>query len=229
MKRNSIATAGLLLAFAPALAHGGSLVLDAPPFDGIDASSGVKVVASVGVKQSVTAESALPADLSELRWEVRENILHLRYDGNTDPASRQIVVTIAVPRLVELEASSGARIEASGIDGDIDIEASSGASISATTIKAGRYGVEAASGARIELSGPCDTLEAEISSGASVVAPTLYCGRAEIEASSSGSIEIAVSTSISAEISSGASLLVHGQPGIESLDTSSGGSVRFVN
>lgn len=232
MQRQLIATFAASLILLPGLAFADSKTLDVGQFHGIDAASGIRVVVGGGKPYSAVAEAADPKDLSDLRHEVRDGVLRLWYDWTVgdifDWSRRDVTVTVGAELLDRLEASSGASIEASGMMGeDITLEASSGASIRANAVEGMFYDIDASSGARIETSGLCNSADIEVSSGASVAAAALDCAKASLEASSGASLEVAVRETISADVSSGAHITVHGRPTVERLETSSGGNVAF--
>ena len=233
MKRHLIAAlAATALAPLPALAFAETRTLDVATFHGVDAASGIRAVVSGGQPLSVVADAAKTQDLDDLRYEVRDGILHLWYQWTIgdifDWSGRDITITIGTEVLDALEASSGASVEAVALMGEeVSLEASSGGSIKTNAIEGMVYAIEASSGARIETSGLCTSANVEVSSGASIGAKELDCARVSLEASSGASVEITARESIAAEVSSGGHATVFGKPGIDSLETSVGGSVDF--
>jgi hypothetical protein len=232
MKRPITAALAAALALTPSLALAESKTLDVGSFHGVDVSSGIRAVVSGGQPQSVVAEAADAKDIADLRYEVRDGILHLWYDfklaGIFDWSGRDITVTIGTELLDALEASAGASVEATGLMGEeISLEASSGASLKTGPIEGMAYSLEASSGARIETSGLCTSAQIESSSGASIAAKDLACATVSVEISSGASVEVAAKDSISADISSGGHATIFGKPSVESLETSSGGSIDF--
>ena len=231
MQRHLLAALAASSLLVPSLAFAETKTLDVGAFHGVDVSTGIRAIVSGGQPQSVVADADREA-LTDLRYEVRDGILHLWYDWNildllTRP-ERDITVTIGAEVLDALESSAGASIEATGLVGeDIALEASSGSSLKTDAIEGMFYSIEASSGAHIETSGFCTTAEAEVSSGASISAKGLDCAKVSLEASSGASIEITANETISAEVSSGGHATVHGKPSVDHLETSSGGSVDF--
>lgn len=231
MQRHLIAALAATTLLVPSLAFAETKTLDVGAFHGVDVSTGIRAIVSGGKPQSVVADADQEA-LTDLRYEVRDGILHLWYDWNildllTRP-ERDTTVTIATEVLDALESSAGASIEATGLMGeDISLEASSGSSLKTDAIEGMFYSLEASSGAHIETAGFCTTAEAEVSSGASISAKGLDCAKVALEASSGASIEITANETISAEVSSGGHAKVHGKPTVDHLETSSGGSVDF--
>lgn len=232
MQRRILAALAASAVLVPSLAFAETKTLDVGTFHGVDVSSGIQATISGGKPLSVVVDAKKAEDITELKYEVRDGILHLWYEwgiGNIfDWSGRDVSVTIGVQQLDALEASAGASIDADVLMGeDIDLEASSGASIKTTAIEGMFYTIESSSGARIETSGFCETADIEVSSGASVAAKDLDCKKVELEASSGASIEISAKETISAEVSSGGHAVVFGKPSVDHLETSTGGSVDF--
>lgn len=233
MKRHLFAAVGVAaLTVVPALAFAETKTLDVTGFHGVDVSSGIKATISGGQPYSVVVESGNAQDLADLRYEVRDGMLHLWYEWNLgnllDWSGRDLRVTIGTEVLDTLEASAGALVEASALTGEtIDLEVSSGAILKTTPIEGMFYSIEASSGGRIETSGLCETAEIEVSSGASIAAKDLDCTKVDLEASSGGALEVSATGTISAEVSTGGHVVVFGKPKVDKLETSTGGSIDF--
>lgn len=232
MQRQTIAALAASVCLLPTFAFAETRTLDVEQFHGVDASSGIHAIVSGGKPLSVVADAKDAEDLTDLRYEVRDGVLHLWYDWTIgdifDFSDRDITITIGTQQLDSLEASAGASVEGSVLMGeDISLEASSGASVSTDAIEGMVYSIEASSGAHIETSGFCTSATVEVSSGASVAAKALDCAKVELEVSSGASLEVTAKETISAEVSSGGHAIVHGKPSVDHLETSSGGSVDF--
>ncbi len=232
MQRHLIAALVASAFLLPSLAFAESKALDVASFHGVDASSGIRAIVSGGKPLSVVAEAKDARDLTDLRYQVRDGVLHLWYDWTIGDIfgspGREVTVTIGTEQLDALEASAGASVEASVLMGeDIALEASSGASIVTDAIQGMSYSIESSSGASIQTSGACTDAAIEVSSGASVAAKALDCAKVSFEISSGASLEVTASESISAEVSSGGHANVYGKPSVDDLETSSGGSVDF--
>ena len=232
MQRQVFAALAASVVLLPSIAFAETKTLDVSQFHAVDVSSGIHAIVTGGKPQSVVVEANKPEDITDLKYEVRDGVLHFWYQWTLGDifnwSSRDVTVTIGLEQLDNLEASAGASIEADVQMGEnIDLEASSGASIKTTAIEGMFYTIEASSGARIETSGFCETADVEVSSGASVSAKALDCKKVELEVSSGASLEITAKDSISAEVSSGGHATVFGKPTVDHLETSSGGSVDF--
>lgn len=230
MQRHLIAAIAAGMCLLPTLAAAESRTLEAGTFHGIDVSSGIRAVISGGQPLSVVADSPNAADLTDLRHEVRDGILHLWYPWSINEiwSTRDITVTIGTEVLDALTASSGAAIDAKALIGEeIVLNASSGANIRTNAIEGMSYDIQSNSGARIETSGLCTSAVIKVWAGASVAARELDCANLTLESSSGASLEATARETVNAAVSSGASATVYGQPKVERLETSSGGSVAF--
>jgi hypothetical protein len=232
MKRHLIAALAASLIVVPSIALAETKTLDVADFHGVDVSSGIRAIVSGGKPHSVVVDAKAAEDITDLKYEVRDGILHFWYDWNIgnifDWSGREVTITIGTQQLDALEASAGASVQGSVLMGeDISLEASSGASLTTDAIEGMSYSIEASSGARIDTSGLCTSANIEASSGASISAKALDCVKVELEASSGASIEVTAKESISAEVSSGGHATIHGKPSVDHLETSSGGSVDF--
>jgi hypothetical protein len=232
MQRQSLAAMAAGVCLLPSLAFAETKTLDVANFHGVDVSSGIRATVSGGKPHSVIAESENAADISDLRYEVRDGVLHVWYQWAIGDLftfkDRHMTLTIGTEQLDALEASAGASVDASVLIGeDINLEVSSGANIKTTAIEGMFYSIEASSGGHIQTSGLCETATIEVSSGASIAAKDLACKKVELEASSAGSLEVTATESIKAEVSSAGHATVFGKPSIEHLETSSAGSVDF--
>lgn len=185
---------------------------DVDDFDRIDVSAGVKLVAEVGERQSITVYTD-KGDFSDFEISVRNGALRLSRDHNrlrwhTKKSSYRVVLT--TPALRSLEASSGSRAKVSNINAE-------------------RFNIDLSSGARASLAGTCEDCSVDLSSGANLDAKELACGSANIDVSSGGHGEITASTAIVADASSGGRMTVYGNPERVSIDKSSGGRIYVAS
>jgi len=156
-------------------------------FDEVDASAGVEVIVAQG-KFDVSAMSPNNSDMKNLIVEVRDHTLHIsrkqtmgwggnqRYRVNVSApaytgfeASSGSSITGSNLQLadVEIDVSSGARIELSGACKSVRGDASSGASFSGQDLKCETASFEASSGASARAFATADA-RGDASSGASV-------------------------------------------------------------
>jgi hypothetical protein len=234
MKRHVIAALAATTLFVfPTLALAETKPLEVEQFHGVAASSGIRAIVSGGQPHSVVVDASAE-DIADLRYEVRDGILHLWYDWNIgnlfDWSRGEVKVTIGTEVLDDLEATAGASIEASTVVGEeISLEATSGGFLRAEAIEGMAYEIEATSGARIETSGLCTSAEIEVTTGASVAAKALDCAKVKLEVTTGASLEITAKDSVDAEVTTGGHATVFGEPTVDHLEASTGGSVNFAN
>ncbi|HBK91795.1 MAG TPA: hypothetical protein DDZ68_09000 [Parvularcula sp.] len=177
-------------------------------FTRVSASAGVSVDIAVGGDYAVSATSSAEG-LERLDIKVEGGELRIgrkRATGWRWRRGDEVNVTVAMPALEALDVSSGASVDAGGVD-------------------AGAFAIDASSGASADVAGRCDALTVDVSSGASIDADALLCRTANASASSGGSADIYASESVNGDASSGGSIDVSGSPKSVNKDTSSGGSV----
>ncbi len=185
---------------------------DLDGFTKVETSAGVKIELTQADAFSIEAEGSERA-IERLAVSVRGDTLELgrvtnnRWNrGNYD----EVTVTVTMPEVEGLGASSAGEIDADGLSAD-DLKLS------------------ASSGGRVVARGACESLDADASSGGSVDADSLPCDDVEADASSGGSITVYARESVDASASSGGSIVVDGQPTDVESSKSSGGSVRIRN
>jgi len=182
---------------------------DLAGFTRVSASAGTTVNVKVGGDYSVVAESSSDG-LEKLRVEVRDDELRIGRQHRTMSWGRgnRVVVNVTLPALSGLEVSSGASLDATGVD-------------------ASSFDLDASSGGSLEVTGRCDALNVDVSSGGDIEARGLECRTANADASSGGSADIFASESIVGDASSGGDIDVYGKPTNVNKDTSSGGSISI--
>lgn len=205
MKKLILATSLAAAIATPAFAE--TKTFDLAGFTSVSASAGVDVTISVGGDYSVVAEST-PKGLEKLKVELVGDELRIGRQSRTMSWGRsdRVSVTVVAPALSGVDVSSGASVEATGVD-------------------AGAFSIDVSSGGDLDIAGRCDALEADVSSGGSIDAAGLLCRTASASASSGGSADIYASESANGDASSGGSVDIHGKPATVNKDTSSGGSV----
>jgi len=108
---------------------------DLPAFDEIHVSTGIKAEIVVGGDQSVVVEAEDDDDLDELEISVINGKLRIKLERSFFESLRnwfsegpRLTARVSVPALTELEASSGADVDTSGMSGQyLVVSASSGA------------------------------------------------------------------------------------------------------
>ncbi len=205
MKRILLASTAAALLATPAFAE--TQTFNLAGFTRVSAAAGTTVNVTVGGDYSVVAEST-GKGLEKLRVEVVGDELQIGRKHKTISwgRSENVVVTVTMPALSGLDVSSGASLDATGVD-------------------AGAFALDASSGGSLEVTGRCDALTVDVSSGGDIDAEGLLCRTAIADASSGGNADIYASESITGDASSGGNIDVYGKPKNVSKDTSSGGSV----
>ena len=194
-----------------AIAHAETRNFDYSGFTEIDASAGVDVDVSVGGDYSIRAEGDADA-LDKLHIEQKNGTLKIGRENSANFFSFgnkwRVLVTVTMPSLTAVEVSSGADVNASGID-------------------ANEFSAAVSSGADATLSGTCGKLRAKGSSGADLKAADLKCASADADVSSGADLDIYASDSVVADASSGGDITVYGGPKNTDIDKSSGGGVSI--
>lgn len=106
------------------------------------------------------------------------------------------------------------------------LDASSGADIDARGVNATAFSLDASSGAEIDVAGSCQTLSADASSGADINAHQLHCASGTVDVSSGADISVFVEGTLNVDASSGGGVTASGDPSIGDISLSSGGSLR---
>lgn len=204
MKKFLLASAAALLA-TPAFAE--TETFNLAGFTRVSAAAGTSVTVKVGGDYSVIAESTAKG-LEKLRVELVGEELQIGRKHRTMSWGRsdRVTVKVTMPALSGLDVSSGASLDASGVD-------------------AGAFVIDASSGGSLDVVGRCDALTVDVSSGGNIDAKGLECRTAVADASSGGNADIFASESVTGDASSGGNVDVYGKPKNVSKDTSSGGSV----
>lgn len=174
-------------------------------FTKVDASAGTDVIVTVG--QAFRVEVTGPG-ADRIQTAVEGNTLHVRptpgFHWGPRPRSE---IRVTMPRVTGLSASSGADIEASGLNGaDVTLESSSGADLDA--------------------SGTCGAVNASASSGSDIDARRLVCASGSADVSSGADITLHVTGTLNVDASSGGGVTVYGDASIGDVSLSSGGSLN---
>lgn len=233
----SMTAAAVLITLAvPGVALAASKTYEPGTFTELRISSGVDAKVTVGgTIQSVVAESPRQEELDELIVEVTDGKLHVHRDWdffdlfNFGPGDNlQTVVTISVPALVNVESSSGADVQVTGLTGDrLELQSSSGADLRVTGAAGREFELDSSSGSDLEVDGTCERASANSSSGSDLRADKLLCAEIDVDASSGSSAQVYASATLRAEASSGANVDVYGKPKTVDQETSSGGDVEL--
>ncbi|MCR4031053.1 MULTISPECIES: head GIN domain-containing protein [Flavobacterium] len=195
-------------------------------FKNIKVSNAIDVV----IEQSDSVEITVEADdnlQKEIVTKVENGtlIIECKYSSFRNITSK--TVTVKMPALHKIEASSASSVETNGLvlSEDVILEASSAASMD-LKIESDRISIDAGSGSSIDIEGKALSLTTSVSSGGSIDAEKLMANDVHADASSGGTVSVRPIVSLKADASSGANIEYSGNPKTVEKSASSGGSVN---
>ncbi|MFV5703713.1 head GIN domain-containing protein [Flavobacterium sp. XS2P12] len=196
-------------------------------FKSVEVSNAIDLV----IEQSNKIEIIVEADdnlQKAITTKVENGVLVIACDYNSFNNIKSKKVTVKMPAINRLEASSAATIKSSNtLKGEnIKLESSSAASID-VNIESDTIFCEASSGSTIDINGKALKLETEASSGSTIDAKDLLANEIKAEASSGASINVHPIVSLEAEASSGGSVSYNTVPKSIRKEANSGGSVHL--
>ena len=190
----------------------------------IEVDRGIEVMIITGVPAGIKVEA--DENLHDvITTEVHGNTLVVSARGNIYRATAKRVY-VSLPKVERLEASSGGQIRSKDVveAEKLQIKAASGGGIKLSAdVK--YIDIQASSGAVIRLKGRALTSRINSSSGSTVQAKDFSADRVEAAASSGSNIRIRVVKALTAHVSSGGSVKYFGNPEVQDISKSSGGSV----
>jgi hypothetical protein len=195
-------------------------------FKSVKVSNAIELV----IEQSDKTEIIVEADdnlQKEITTKVENGKLIIACDCNSFGNVKSKKVTVKMPVIDQLEASSAASITSNNtIKGEnIRVEASSAASIT-VTIESDAIFCESSSGSTIAIKGKALQLETKASSGSTIDANELLANDIKAHGSSGASVNIHPIVSLDATASSGASVNYNTVPKSIRKESNSGGSVH---
>lgn len=151
-------------------------------------------------------------------------IIECKYSSFRNITSKK--VTVKLPAIHKIEASSASTVETNGLvqGEDITLEASSAASMD-VNIESDRISIDAASGSSVDITGKALSLTTSVSSGGSIDAEKLMANEVHADASSGGTVTVRPIVSLKADASSGGNINYSGNPKTIEKSAASGGSV----
>lgn len=173
-------------------------------FTGINASTGIEVIATVSDDTSVQVEAddnLIPL----ITTEVIDDVLHVKVVGSLS-TKNPIKVILKTRELTRVVATSGARIEASKLNGET-------------------WKVTVNSGASVIARGSVASQTVDASSGASYQAKELETDTTTVDASSGASVTVSVLNRFVGSVASGARVKYSGKPEHVTTSSSSGGLI----
>ncbi|MEP5433606.1 MAG: head GIN domain-containing protein, partial [Flavobacteriaceae bacterium] len=158
--------------------------------------------------------------------DIKNGKLKIHCVENIGRATKKIFVTM--PNVTGLYASSGAHLTTENkIKSDkLEIDASSGAILNAM-VQANNMDIDASSGANISLEGNANEVYVDASSGSNVRANDLATSNANADASSGANISIDVKDNLTAEASSGGNISYKGDPTVQKNKSVSGSVHKY--
>lgn len=135
-------------------------------------------------------------------------------------------VTVKMPVIDKLEASSAASVQSKNViqATDIDLETSSAATMN-VNVESDNISVDSGSGSSVSVEGKALKIRTSASSGSSINAEKLLANEVHAEASSGASINVHPIVRLKAEASSGGSINFDTDPKIYEKSENSGGTV----
>ncbi|HUH46746.1 MAG TPA: head GIN domain-containing protein [Arenibacter sp.] len=190
-------------------------------FNAVSASEGLNVYVTQGEAFKILVEADENV-IDLIATDLKDGVLRVHTNENIGRATKNIYV--ALPKIIALEASSGAdMITENAIKAEsIDLNASSGADIKITDLRAEKVNADSSSGADIEIGGEVITFSSNASSGSSIKANNMVSNTCRARASSGANITVNVTESLIAEASSGGDIKYTGMAKVEEKKSSSG-------
>jgi hypothetical protein len=193
-------------------------------FKKIKVSNGIKVE----VEQTSNTSIAIEADdniIKHIITKVENNVLMI-YSDESYNSSKSPKVTVKMPFINGLSASSGSQIRSSNvlITEKIDVKSSSGSQVD-IEVEADAISIESSSGSSVESKGKALILETSASSGSEIIAKELMANEVISQASSGSSTFVYPILKLDGKASSGSSINYHKVPKTLTKDESSGGTV----
>jgi len=194
-------------------------------FKNIQVSNAIDLV----IVQSDSTEIIVEADdnlQKEIETKVENGTLVIRCKFNSFHNISQKKVTVKMPVINKIEASSAASVMSKNIiqGQDVELETSSAATMD-VNVESDNISCRTSSGSSITIQGKALKTVAKASSGSSVNAGKLMANEIEADASSGGSLEVHPILSLKAGASSGGSINYNNAPKTIEKTSSSGGSI----
>lgn len=196
-------------------------------FKSIEVSNTIDLV----VEQSERTEIAVEADdnlLKHITTKVENGVLIVGCDYNSFMNIESKKVTVKMPIIEELSASSAASIKSANTlkSENITFRSSSAASIN-LKVKSDNIRCKSSSGSSISIEGIALNLEVTASSGSTIDANSLLVNEVTAKSSSGATIRVHPIVSLNAKASSGSNITYNIQPKSARKIAHSGGSINL--
>lgn len=194
-------------------------------FTMVSASEGLDVYVTQGNDFDISVE-ADENILDLIGTDINNGKLKIHAIENIGRATKKVYVTL--PSVTGLYASSGSHLVTENkIQADkLEIDASSGALLNAD-VNVNDMEVDASSGGNISLSGTAKAVYVDGSSGANIKATDLMTTSCNAGASSGANISIHVSENLTADASSGGNISYKGDPSVQKNKSVSGSVHKY--
>lgn len=194
-------------------------------FTEVSASEGIDVFVTQGSDFDISVE-ADENIMDLIGTDIRNGKLKIHAIENIGRATKKVYVTL--PKVSGLIASSGSHLATENmIQADkLQVDASSGAIIDAN-VKVTNMEIDASSGANISLEGTAKEVFVDGSSGANIKANELQTLVCNADASSGANISIDVTDNLTAEASSGGNISYKGNPSVQKNKSVSGSVHKY--
>ena len=194
-------------------------------FTKISVSNAIDLV----IEQADATEIVVEADdnlQKEITTKVENGtlIIKCKYSSFRDVTKKK--VTVKMPKIDRIEASSASSVVSTGIiEGmDIDLETSSAATMD-VKLESDNITVDTGSGSSVRVEGKALKISTSASSGSTINAQKLLANDVTAEASSGANVSVHPIVSLKAEASSGASINYDSTPKTIEKTSNSGGSI----
>ena len=194
-------------------------------FTVVSASEGIDVYVTQGNDFDISVE-ADENIMDLIGTDIKNGKLKIHAIENIGRATKKVYVTL--PEVTGLNASSGSHLTAETriVSNKLEIDASSGALLDAD-VEVTDIEIDASSGANITLSGTAKEVYADGSSGANIKANDLMTVACNADASSGANVSIHVSNNLTADASSGGNISYKGDPSVQKNKSVSGSVNKY--
>jgi hypothetical protein len=229
MKKSILTTLILIITASLLSAFGDKETRSLKSFADINVSTGISATLERGTTNKIDIEVE-GIELDKIETSVSNGRLVVKIENNWKlgwSRKRKVKVHITyTEELHKITSSSGSSIfsEETIESGELELEASSGSRLE-VNIDTNKLNGESSSGSTLKVSGRATSIDVEASSGSSFGSYDLVSDNADLQASSGSSIKLTVNKSLKADASSGSSVRYRGNPEKTDIDKSSGSSV----
>lgn len=201
------------------------------PFNSVYVATGIELILVQSDANKLAISVTDEKYLKHLVTKVENGELKIYYDmKNLDGLfgkTKRTKAYVSVASLKKLRGSSGAKISMVNVfnEESLDIDLSSGAKMEGK-LKVNNLNIDVSSGAKLDINGSSDKAVLSASSGAKIDGEELTIKNCKAKASSGAKISIAVEKSLDGNASSGGKIEYSGSATQINADTSSGGKVE---